>query len=242
MILSDINVRKALAYAVPREEIVKDIFLGHAEVADTPINPNSWLKNTTKNVYVCNTDLAKSLLTQNGWADTDNDGILEKNGEKLSFVMLINSENEHRLAAAESIKESFKKIGVELKLDVQSYEAYTHKLYEKDFEMVYAGWKLSTVPDLTFAFHSSQIESGSNFISYRSSEMDNLLQQAFSSTQESSTAEAFLKIQNLITEDLPYISLYFRNTAVLADGKIHGEISSNVDNLYIGIENWYIHE
>lgn len=241
-ILSNDIVRKALAYAVPREQIVEEIYLNHAVITDTPVNPNSWLKSSESLKYICNTELAKSMVEQMGWTDTDNDGILDNNGQKLSFTMLVNNENEHRVAVAEMIKESLGKMGVELNLDLQDYETYTQKLYAKDFDLVYAGWKLSIIPDLTFAFHSSQISGGSNFISYQNSRMDSLLQQAFSATDENSLYQVYDNIQDLIIEDLPYISLYFRNTAVLADEKVKGEINSNFNEIFSGMENLYIYE
>ncbi len=47
------------------------------------------------------------------------------------------------------------------------WEEINEKLMNKDFDMVLLGWHLSTIPDLSFAFHSSQIKSGTNFINYQ---------------------------------------------------------------------------
>ena len=44
----------------------------------------------------------------------------------------------------------------------------------------------------------------------------------------------------MITEELPYVSLFFKNKALLIDKKIMGDVDPTFHNIYRNIEKWYI--
>jgi peptide/nickel transport system substrate-binding protein len=72
------KVRQAIAYAINKEEIIKGVLLNKGKVATGPFVPQSWAYNEKIVDYEYNPVLAKKLLSESGWADLDNDGILEK--------------------------------------------------------------------------------------------------------------------------------------------------------------------
>lgn len=243
-ILNDTNVRQALAHAVPKDRIIEEIYLEHAIATDTPIHPKSWLSSYEKAAYDYNGAKSKQLLSESGWTDTDQNGIVDRNGYEFRINMLVNSENPQRIEAANMIKRSFQQIGVDLTVDIQNFNEYSERLRSKNFDLAMAGWKLSTIPDLTFAFHSSQIADGDNFISYNNPSMDLLLQQAYSSVGDDIMREAYKNIEDYISEQLPYISLYFKNAAVLIDNHVKKEsIEDNLyfkNNVYSDIDKYFI--
>lgn len=246
-ILNDTLVRQAISYAIPRDRIAKDIYLEHVTLADTPINPKSWLKTSNELIYKYNLTKSKELLEQAGWTDSDGNGILDKSGRELRFNLLVNSENNQRLEVANLIKDTFNQIGIAIEIDIQDYEAYVQQLKSKNFDAFLGGWKLSIVPDLSFAFNSSQIASGNNFISYNDENMDNLLQQANIAIGDEAIIEAYKNLENYIIEQLPYISLYFRNAAVLMNERLKTDDNYKVyeslpfkNNVYSNINNYII--
>lgn len=238
---NDKLVRQALAYAMPREAILSTIYLDHAVLTDTPINPISWL-NSTQIKYSLDTTKSKNLLKQAGWADSNSNGILDKNGEEFKMTLLVDNENAQRVEAASVIKEALKPLGIDVSIDSQSFINYQQRLYAKDFDAFLGGWKLSTIPDLSFAFHSSNIETGLNFISYNNETINVLLDTASNAINEAAMQQAYKNLENYIVEEVPYVSLYFRNAAVLANGRVKGELRSNVDNIYVAIKDWFIYQ
>nr|WP_069649203.1 ABC transporter substrate-binding protein [Caloranaerobacter ferrireducens] len=246
-------LRKAIAYAINRDNIINKVYLGHATKVDVPIHPNSWLLSQ-KNAYNYSIDKAKEILNKAGWEDTDNDGILEdESGNKLKFRLLTNSYNPLRLKTANMIIEDLKAVGIEVipqydttvdNIDVETAERQWNNMVNKiqngDFDLVLLGWELSLLPDLSFAFHSTQIDEGSNFINYKNESMDQLLVKAFRATTRAEKKRVYEEIQKLIVKDLPYVSLFFRNNAILVDNKIKGEIKPNYANIYNDIDKWFI--
>lgn len=188
------KLRKAIAYAIDRQAIIERLYLGHGTQIDVPIHPNSWLLSEKANTFGYNLDLAKDELKNIGWKDLDNDGMLEdENGQVITLNILTNTYNPMRLRTAELIKEDLKKLGINIIINPindigkdatkeeieQQWEKVNADLITGDYDIILLGWQLSVIPELSFAFHSSQIPYNTNFIKYSNENMDKILMEAF---------------------------------------------------------------
>ena len=248
------GLRRAIAYAIDRQTIIEKLYLGHGTQTDVPIHPDSWLLSEKANTFGYNLDLAKEELKKMGWKDTDNDGMLEdENGEMISFNILTNTYNPMRLRTAELIKDDLMKLGINIiinpeskKEDVtvedveQQWAEINELLATGNYDIALLGWQLSVIPELSFAFHSSQIPYNTNFIKYSSENMDKMLTDAFLIGSREEKVKAYDELQSLIVKELPYISLFFKNKALLVDTKIVGDLQPAFFNPYKGIDKCYI--
>ncbi len=248
------TLRKAIAYAIDRQAIIEGVYLGHGTQIDVPIHPNSWLLSDSANSYGYNLDVAKEEISKLNFKDTDEDGILEgEEGNNISINLLTNTLNPARLKTAEMIKEDLKKIGLDVNIfpkeesddikkeDIQrQWEEVNETLLSGEYDIVLLGWQLSVIPDLSFAFHSSQIDYDTNFIRYSNEEMDVLLEGVFLNGNREEKKKNYGKLQDLIVEDLPYLSLFFKNKSLLLNNNIMGDLQPTFFNPYRGIENAYI--
>ncbi|OLS03312.1 ABC transporter substrate-binding protein [Tissierella creatinophila] len=250
------EIRKAIYYGINRQEIIGEVYLGHATQVDTPIHPDSYLTNGVTNIYGHNIEKAKDILKDSGFDSVDSDGILKDNlGRRLSFRLLTNSSNRHRMKAAEIIKENLKDIGIEILLEYppvdidsldnekidEEWKILNKTIKDGKYDIALLGWELSLIQDLSFMFHSSFKYSGSNFIKYNDNIMDNLLEGAYINSQEDKK-KAYEGIQNYIMEELPYGSLYFTNKSLLSRDNIKGPLEPTFFNLYRGLEKCMILE
>lgn len=249
------RIRKAFAYGIDRQGIIQRVYLGHGTQADVPIHPNSWLLWEGANIYGYNPTKAREELEKIGWKDINGDGFYEdENGEEIVFKLLTNSSNPLRLKTADMVAENLNKIGIKVVRDYsevvpdnltdeildEKWEELNQKLLKGDFDLVVLGWHLSSVPELSFAFHSNQIKSGTNFIGYKDEKMDEILMKVFSAINRDDKSKKIEKLQSHIVEELPYISLLFRNNALLVDKKVMGNIDPSFFNIYNNISEWYI--
>jgi peptide/nickel transport system substrate-binding protein len=125
---ADPAVREAIALAIDKNTIVKDVWRGNAEVNSTMI-PVQILGSQASVVKgsAYNAEQAKQVLEQAGWRDTDGDGIREKVGRKLSLIMVVGfpTPEIHR-PMPEIVQAQLKQVGVEVTLeitpDTASYE------------------------------------------------------------------------------------------------------------------------
>ena len=109
----DLRVRRAINYAIDKNEIIRGVLLGLGRIATGPFIPESWAYNKDVVYLEYDPEKAKMLLRDAGWQDIDGDGILEKEGTKFSFTVITNQGNEQRKMTLEIIQRRLKEIGIE---------------------------------------------------------------------------------------------------------------------------------
>lgn len=183
--------------------------------------------------------MASTFLKNGGWADADGNGRLEKNANGISkplqATILVNQENTGRVQIASKMKEELTAIGFEITIDKQPFAVYQEKFINGQYDIIVGGWKCSEVTDLAPFFGTG----GSlNYIGYSNPEVDQLLEGAKTAVGEGQTLLAYSSLQKKLVEELPYISIAYRNQAVFASKNIGGEISPVESNVFRGIEKW----
>lgn len=247
-------IRQAIYYGINRQDIIRKVLLGHGTQIDVPINPASWLISNSANTYGYNVELAKNKLSSAGFSDIDGDNILEDEvGNKLSFRLLTNSYNPLRVKVAEMIKNDLKEIGINIILDydtsyqdniteeIRSLELdrINNKLSSGDFDIVLSSWQMSIIPELSFLYHSTA-NNLTNFSRYKSEMMDTLLTNTSNVFEREAKLLAYEELQKYITENIPNISLFFNNSAILVDSSIVGDLNPTFFNPYKGLERCII--
>lgn len=243
-LFQDKNVRKAIQMAINRKKMIKDIYLGQGEIADMPISPSSWLYDKEQKPYSFQPEEARKLLQKSGWKDSNNNQYMDKEFSKgkkeLTFDLIVNKDNPIRVQEANSIQRYLKNIGIKVNISRLSIEQIQEKMLNKDFDGILTGWSLSFVSDLSFAFHSSEIKNGRNFISYKNPQMDQLLMNAAKTYGEKERKSQYSKLQDQIAQELPYIHLYFNESAIVVNDRIKGPIQPTDYNIFNNIEKWYV--
>lgn len=249
-------IRKAIYYGIDRQEIIEEVYLGHASQVDTPIYPQSYLTQGVTNTYGYNKGKAKDILKGIGFEEIGRDGVLQDSlGRKLSFQLVTNYSNPDRRQTAEIIKRNLQDIGIEIvfkypysgidSLDKKSLDQEWDELNKiirrGDYDLSILGWELSELNDTSFMFHSSFINTGSNVVGYKDDEMDDLLEAIYFSSRQDKLAR-YIDLQEKIMEELPYASLFFKNKALLLRGNIKGDFNPTFFNIYRGIEKYKLLE
>ncbi len=136
--LKDINVRKAMNMLLDTKVIVDNIMNGIGKPSKALFQENvPYTTNQNSKWYDFNMEEAKKLLYESGYK-LNSEGILEKNGEKLSFKFVF-SDNEYPewKVMSEYIQSQFSKVGIELKLENRELNAYYDSLWkDKDYDLI----------------------------------------------------------------------------------------------------------
>ncbi len=239
-ILREKNIRMAIAYAIDRHEMLNNIYLGHGTVVDVPIYPYSsiYLQGNLK--YGYNVNKTTDLLEKSGFTmEGDNLIRSSEDGQSLTFKLISNKDNILREKTAFYIQEELAKVGIGIDVELLDWEDFNDRIDRGDFDMVLGGWELSYLPDLSFAFHSSQIGQG-NFISYEDQLMDDLLERAFTAPNKEDKIKAYENLQKHLVKELPYFSLFYKNGSIVVRDRVKGNFKANHYNLFAGIEEWFI--
>lgn len=238
-ILNDINIRKAIAYSIDREKIASNIYLGHATVVDYPIMPDSWLYDYSKIQLGYNPSLAETFLDKAGYTLKENSVRTNEKGESLNLKLITNTGNMLRDQTALLIQEDLSKVGIGLEIELLEWEDLEREIITNKYDLFLGGWELSYIPNITDIFHSSAIGS-SNFIAYNSEKLDGFLDAYLSSNNLELKERRFSVIEEYIAEELPYISLFFKNGVIIVNKNIKGDLKPQSYNVFSNISSWYI--
>ncbi|HEY1655434.1 MAG TPA: peptide ABC transporter substrate-binding protein [Candidatus Tumulicola sp.] len=118
-IVSDRNVRIALAYATNRQEIIDKILHGSGTAAETDQHPKlSWAYTSNFRHYPFDPAKAKALLDAAGWK-AGPDGVRVKDGQRLEFTLSTQTESNYGKALQTMLQSQWRDVGVQA--DVKNY-------------------------------------------------------------------------------------------------------------------------
>lgn len=221
-ILSSLNVRKALAYLVDYNAVIERGYFNTVYQSISPFgsrtdNTPPELKSGAK-TFKLDPKKAASLLKEDGWADTDQDGLLDKviNGKKMPLKLEVKlaAMNTSGMKAVQIFKESFKKSGIELSIRALDVPALFKDIDERNFELIFMGWGGGNIhPDPKQIWHSESIaHGGSNMVGYSNPKVDQLIEKANLEFDRKKRAKMLQEIAREIYNDVPYIFLVERGS------------------------------
>ncbi len=214
-------VRKAIAMAINKKELIDILFFGHGQICYGPFMPKTWGYNKdVKTPY--DPQKAKEILKKAGYSDKN----------PLTFTITTNSNNDIRVNAVQIIQYQLAKIGVKVKIRTMEWQAFLNTVVmPRNFEAVVLGWGLSLTPDAYSIWHSEGAKKGGfNFVNYKNKEVDNLIKKAETTINTKQLSSYYKKIFKLIVNDHPYVFLYIPNSITAVNKSI-----KNVSPSIIGI-------
>ena len=219
---ADKRVRQAMTYLTDRDTIIRDIYRGYAEAAISPFSPRSKQHDPSLLPRKADVDKAKALLKEAGYEDRDNDGLLEDAaGEPFSFKLMYSQGSDDTKSLVLLLKDMYAKAGVQLVPEPTEWSVMLERLDTKNFDATILGWSSGFETDIYQMFHSSQAKTGgNNFISYRSKELDSLIDEARVIVDESKRMPVWQKAEAVFYEDQPYTFLMRRKSLVFLDKRI----------------------
>jgi peptide/nickel transport system substrate-binding protein len=223
-IFADRRVRQALAFGLDRETMIKTLFGGQGDVLHSPILSFSWAYNPNVPKYPYDPDRAKQLLAAAGWV-TGPDGILRNGGQPLRFTLATNSGNKAREGVLTVAQDQWRKIGIDVQLQLLQLSAVTDKLQKShDFDAVLAQLVPGVDPDQTSVWSSKEYPGGQNYSHYANPTVDTLLDQArtFPGCDQAGRKALYDRLQIALMEDQPVTLLYQPVTLIAHDRRLRG--------------------
>ena len=236
------KVRKALTYAINRKVILEDYLNNYGELAVTPVTPI--FKNsidTSIKAYPYDVYIAKKMLAEEGWRDSNHDGILDKNGIKFSFTLDIPSGNPRREYASTVVKNNLKEIGIEMNVEQLEMPVFQREIINKKVNSWMASWYVPIPIELKPFWYSDLKSTPLNLVSYQNKNVDKLLEEIGRTISDKKLNEIYFKFQKIIHDDEPVTFLYWMDDIVGCNKKI-----KNIDINPLGVVqkcwNWSINK
>ncbi len=225
--LENKDLRIALAKAINKDKILKDVFAGVYKDADSPILKTSFAYNQNISRYNYSTvEAAESLK--------------DKTFKIVLTVIDLNS----NVLVAEKIKADWMAVGMEVELKIIPLEQASNIIKNRDFEALLYGQSVGGDPDVFAFWHSTQTGAkGLNIVGYNNEEVDKLLTDARVDISVDGRKEKYYRFQEIITAEVPAIFLYSPTYTYVQSKNIKGFFGQAViepaDRLS-HISEWYI--
>lgn len=220
----DINIRKAIASLIDKENMVESLFVGHATPTNTPFKPGTIYSNLNTADYSYSKEKAIAFLEKS-----------EKELSDISFSILVNDETVGKLKTAEFIANKLCEAGMDVTVNKVGYNTYIQKIKSDDFVAFIGETKMPPDYDVSFLFSTT----GNNFNFVKDELTESLHSFTYANTFEEK-AEFGADIQKILINNVPLISLYYRTNTLLTDNKIKGDFNPLHNNIFNGFNKWTV--
>ena len=210
----DINVRKALILSLNHEEFVQTAFQQLGIPSYSVLSPTTWsFDEEAANLYRYNPEEAARLLAESGWTDSDGDGILDKDGQKLTIDYITSPIWEE--AFNELLAGYLTKAGFDVQMRAMDDAGIAAEGADGNYSMLYIYWTRADPSPLRILFHSENIDGGAAYTRFRNAELDAALADGDTQTDEAVREQDYVTAQQIIMENALVLPLFTVNTSYL---------------------------
>jgi len=214
--IRDVQVRRAIAYATNRAEIIAKVLHGSAISAETNYHPTlSWARTTDTVHYPFSIDKAKQILDADGWK-VGPDGVRVKDGQRLEFLLSTQTESTGGQRLQELLQREWRNAGIQA--DIKNFPTAT--MFENGsvgilegghYDVATYAWVAASDPDdsALYAIHNFG-PVGQNTLFWANAKVDAAESDALSTVNVARRKADYKIVQQQLMLDVPTIVIAFR--------------------------------
>lgn len=213
------DVRKALTYAINREEILSEFLGNNGDIAVGPV------AHIFKDAY--NNDIkpigyspekARQILGGAGWKEKN--GILEKEGREFTFTLNYAGGNPRREFAATIIKNNLKSIGINVKTEPLEPGVFLDKMFTHKLNAWLGGWSIPIPLDLKLYWYSNLTVAPLNITGYKNIRSDVILDKIETTKSDAEKNNLYRELQAILADDCPVTFLYWIDNIIAYNQRV----------------------
>ena len=233
------EIRQAMYHAVNLDEIVEKAYGGAGYPGSAGhVQPGTPWYNPDVRQYAYDVETAKKMLSEAGAADSNGDGILEYNGEEMSYTLTF-TENDEKLA--ELLVSYMKAVGIELV--PQSADAATVKaaISEGNFELAFntngsfGGDPVFLSRFATVGADGAPSVTGQGGTTWESEEYNRIYNESAVEQDDVKRHQQVNELQEIIAEELPCLTLYYKKAVAAYNNTIFDGFYYTPDGISIAV-------
>ena len=230
--LNSVKVRQAIAYAIDRESMIRDLVLNQGAIAHTILPEASWAYAKPP-TYQFDPNKAKQLLDEAGFRDPDGDGPQMRWAKPLLFRISGSSASARQYSGV--IQNYLKNVGIPVAIETSEFNTMRQQVQNGQFQLNYSQWVGGNQDPLFYhdLFATSEIATptrGLNRSRYSNPELDKILDEAANTYDHAKAAPLYAKAQEIVSRDVPVFPLWYQANMVIAKknvGNIHVNASGD---------------
>ncbi len=212
---SEAALRRAASRAIPREQIVRDLFSGYAEPLATYLPPASPYFEPDVTTYPYDPDGAAKALADAGWTRGSDGVLVSPGGRRVPPQKILSptasvapTTTEIAVRAAEALTS----IGIPTTAEPMDFSTMLARLDKRQFDMYVMAWSMGKDPDSLYSFYSSKMDvpGGYNLAGMKDEALDETLDRLKFAPDEEAAARAAQEAQRMLSDLVPAVPLYSR--------------------------------
>jgi len=217
--LADARVRQAIAYAIDREGMIRDLLLGQGKIAHSILPEESWAYSPG-HIYSFDPAMAKKLLDEAGLKDPDGDGPQMRFAKPL--VYKVSGSNVSGRNYAGVIQNYLKNVGVPVTIETAELNTLFDELRRGNFQIFYGQWVGGNQDPIFYKdlFATSEIptetRAARNRSRYSNKELDALIDEAINTFDREKAKQLYARMQEIVSRDVPVFPLWYQANIVIA--------------------------
>jgi len=216
------KVRQALTMAIDRQRIIEQTLNGMGIEITGTFYRFSPSYDTQIKPFPFSLDRAKALLEEEGWHDTDGDGVIDKviDGVKVpfSFSLTYYVKNPTSKAICEYVSTTLKQVGIDCRLDGVDIADISSIFDNKNFDSLSMGWTLGIPPEdpRQLWYSTGAKEKGSsNAIGFANARIDAIIDALDYEYNPSKRIVLYHEFDKILYDEQPYTFLYTPKISLL---------------------------
>jgi peptide/nickel transport system substrate-binding protein len=211
--LQDVNVRRAIQYALDRDRIIDMVYMGYADKYNSWVYDDDPTYNPNLPDFEYDVARANSIMDDAGYTDTDGDGIRNDpaTGKNLVFELLAPAEDTHSVKMGTLIAEMLPEAGIEMDFNTTDYDTFWDIIYypmDSGYDIAISDEEPAPAPyaDWIWALASSWDELGEEWNSsyYDNPKFDELMYALTEAPDMEARKEISYEMQEIMARDIPY--------------------------------------
>ena len=232
-ILSDVNVRKAIRYAMNKDEIVAKVYGNSYFKANFPLLTSSYLVDDKNENYFDLGKMEKSLK-DSGWYFRRKQWQKTINYKTRNLELkLVVRKKSNRVKVAEYIREKLEEQGITIYVNQVSDSDYAKLIDNKKYDMILCEITNPISPDLTSYFGNG------NLANFNNDEAKRIINELNSIIDKEELKTRFKQLYNIYNDEVPYIGIGRNKIYVITSSYLNGEFDSRWYNLFFKFKDWY---
>jgi len=217
--LDNIKVRQAIAYAVDRDTMIKNLLQGYGKIAHSIVPEESWAF-TAGHTYSYDPAMSKKLLDEAGFKDPDGDGPKMRFDKPVVYKLSGSSISGRQYAGV--IQNYLKEVGIPVEIQTSEQNTLFDELRRGNFQIAYTQWVGGNQDPIFYKdlFATSEIptqtRASRNRSRYSNKDLDPLLDEAVNTFDRQKGLELYTKIQDIISNEVPVFPLWYQSNIVIA--------------------------
>lgn len=206
--LSNEKVRQAMAMAINKDEVIEASMFGYGAKIGSHLPPTSPDYFDANNIIEYNPEKAKELLKEAGYE------------EGFEIDMSLPKNYQLHVDAGQVIADQLGRIGIDVNIQIIEWGTWLSEVYgSKNFDSTVVG---HTGRLDSYAFLSRYKSDSDDYISLRTGEVDQLLDDAIQELDENKRKEIYREIQGILAVKLPAIYLQTPHTMLVMQKNVEG--------------------